>query len=265
MNNEKDKQLAHEVLMSGQSRYIDPTLEEKIEQLARVRARFNEKLAPSPSSPVPEEQFQPRICIKCGHSDFNRVQGECDEPGDDDKLFCGCKCEFPAATPTPVEQSIDPIGDFVDKVWALTNDRDGWSRITLRGLAETLARQYAAPSPSLAAREAEERIPKTTYKNKRQLSDKERFRLNSALNDYTFNNCDHKHDGYPNHLACRWCVLEIIAAITCSPVPAAGGDEDGPRSGCCNAPVTLAHDGPICGKCGKWTTTKTTTVGEEGK
>lgn len=65
------------------------------------------------------------------------------------------------------------------------------------------------PSARVAAE-----IPRTTYKNKRQLSDDERFKLNSALNDYLFNNCDHEHDGYPNHLACRWCALEIIAAIS---------------------------------------------------
>lgn len=70
-----------------------------------------------------------------------------------------------------------------------------------------------ATSPSTVARKAADLFPKSTYKDKRQLSDKERFALNAALNDYQFNNCDHEHDGDPNHLACRWCVLEVIAAI----------------------------------------------------
>jgi hypothetical protein len=38
-----------------------------------------------------------RHCGLCGHSNFNSVIGECDESSDtDDKLFCGCKCVFPA-------------------------------------------------------------------------------------------------------------------------------------------------------------------------
>lgn len=57
-------------------------------------------------------------------------------------------------------------------------------------------------------------LPQTTYKNKRVATDDERFRLNSELNTYLFNNCDHPHDGYPNHLACRRCVLDCLAAIS---------------------------------------------------
>jgi hypothetical protein len=38
-----------------------------------------------------------RRCGECGHINFNAVIGECDEPSDsDDKMFCGCKCVFPA-------------------------------------------------------------------------------------------------------------------------------------------------------------------------
>lgn len=78
--------------------------------------------------------------------------------------------------------------------------------------------------PSTHLEEIADLFPKTSYKNKRQLADKERFKLNAALNDYLFNNCDHEHDGYPNHLACRWCVLEVIAAIVERCL--AGGGED---------------------------------------
>lgn len=90
-----------------------------------------------------------------------------------------------------------------------------WVRSLVNDLIQRIynLRRMAAPSTQPSARVAAE-IPRTTYKNKRQLSGDERFKLNSALNDYLFNNCDHKHDGYPNHLACRWCALEIIAAIS---------------------------------------------------
>lgn len=73
------------------------------------------------------------------------------------------ECPAPAATVAPVEQSIDPIGDFVESVWKLTNDRDGWSRSILRGLAENLARQFAPASPAAIRDEAG-----TTFQNRVQ-------------------------------------------------------------------------------------------------
>lgn len=56
-------------------------------------------------------------------------------------------------------------------------------------------------------------LPQTTYKDKPLLAAQDRFRLNGELNDYLFGNCDHEHEGYPNHLACRACVLECFACI----------------------------------------------------
>lgn len=49
-----------------------------------------------------------------------------------------------------------------------------------------------------------------------------------------------------------WAQLE--AAL--NPAAATADNEGEPRSVCCNAPVTFAHDGPICEQCKKWTTTK---------
>lgn len=69
------------------------------------------------------------------------------------------------------------------------------------------------PTPSEPSVE-EALLPQTTYKNKRVATDRERYRLNAELNTYLFNNCDHEHDGYPNHLACRPCVLDCLAAIS---------------------------------------------------
>jgi hypothetical protein len=53
--------------------------------------------------------------------------------------------------------------------------------------------------------------PTTTYKDKRKLTDAERFKWRKVYNDYTFNNCDHEHDGYPNHLVCAECTFELLA------------------------------------------------------
>ena len=77
--------------------------------------------------------------------------------GSECPTICECACHATAAA-APVEQSIDPVGDFVDQVWNLTNDRDGWSRITLRGAVENFARQFTATPSSTSARAAAEEI-----------------------------------------------------------------------------------------------------------
>lgn len=78
--------------MSGQCR---PQGWARIERHNRQRLANAIAAAPSSATAAPK-------CVKCGHSNFNRVQGECDEPGDED-LFCGCKCEFaePVTAPAP--------------------------------------------------------------------------------------------------------------------------------------------------------------------
>jgi hypothetical protein len=88
----------------------------------------------------------------------------------------------------------------------VANAIQAWSPAKSRFLSDTAVNE--------AARDGADLFPKTTYKNKRHLLPDERFKLNAALNQYLFDNCEHDgHDGYPNHLACRWCALEVIAAI----------------------------------------------------
>jgi hypothetical protein len=59
--------------------------------------------------------------------------------------------------------------------------------------------------------------PATTYKDKRRLTDEERFRWRKVYNDYTFSNCDHEHGGYPNHLVCAECAFELMDHFTAAP------------------------------------------------
>jgi hypothetical protein len=59
--------------------------------------------------------------------------------------------------------------------------------------------------------------PATTYKDKRRLTDAERFRWRKIYNGYTFNNCDHEHGGYPNHLVCAECAFELMDHFTAAP------------------------------------------------
>jgi hypothetical protein len=59
--------------------------------------------------------------------------------------------------------------------------------------------------------------PATSYKDKRRLTDAERFKWRKAYNDYTFSNCDHEHDGYPAHLVCAECAFELLAHFAATP------------------------------------------------
>lgn len=53
-------------------------------------------------------------------------------------------------------------------------------------------------------------FPKTTYKDKRQLGNKEAFTLGHAFHEYAWDNCDHE-GGMPGY--CRMCVAEILAYL----------------------------------------------------
>jgi len=80
-----------------------------------------------------------------------------------------------------------------------TEARDGWNR--MRADLPRVAASNVAP-------------PTSTYKNKRVLSDDERFRWRKFYNDYTFNNCDHRHGGHPRELLCAECAFELFAYLS---------------------------------------------------
>lgn len=56
--------------------------------------RWNEYVPAPAFTPEPES---PRVCVKCGHDNYDADQGFCiaNAPASKDQIWCGCACTFP--------------------------------------------------------------------------------------------------------------------------------------------------------------------------